>query len=101
MQFGNLIGADGANSTVRKLTTGKKPRISFALEATIPLIGKDIIFAPVDDNHFRTTVTVAVSTHFLGWIVSLGGGIKIVGPDDVVEQMKDMIKQLNGQYDIL
>lgn len=44
VQFGNLIGADGANSTVRKLTTGKKPRISFALEVTIPLIGKDIIF---------------------------------------------------------
>lgn len=44
VRFGNLIGADGATSTVRKLTTGKKPRISFALESTIPLMGKDIIF---------------------------------------------------------
>ena len=66
----------------------------------IDRFGKDIIFAPVDDNHFRTTVTVAVSTHFLGWIVSLGGGIKIVGPDNVVEQMKNIIKELNEQYDI-
>lgn len=66
----------------------------------IDRFGKDIIFAPVDENHFRTTVTVAVSTHFLGWIVSLGGGIRIVGPDSVVEQMKDMIKDLSEQYNV-
>ena len=66
----------------------------------IDRFGKDIIFAPVDENHFRTTVTVAVSTHFLDWIVSLGGGIKVTGPDNVVEQMKELITQLNGQYDI-
>ena len=66
----------------------------------IDRFGKDIIFAPIDEKHFRTTVTVAVSTHFLGWIVSLGGGIKVTGPDNVVEQMKDLIIQLNGQYDI-
>lgn len=66
----------------------------------IDRFGKDIIFAPVDEDHFRTTVTVAVSTHFLGWIVSLGGGIRIVGPDNVVEQMKNMIKELNTQYEI-
>ena len=44
VRFGNLIGADGATSTVRKLTTGRKPRISFALESTIPLSGSEIIF---------------------------------------------------------
>ena len=69
-----------------------------------PLIdrfGKDIVIVPVDDYHFRTVVTVSVSTHFLGWVISLGGDVKITGPDSVVEQMKDMIKQLNVQYDII
>ena len=66
----------------------------------IDRFGKDIIIAPIDEDHFRTTVTVAVSTHFLGWVVSLGGGIKIVAPDSVVGQMKDMIEQLNEQYNI-
>ena len=66
----------------------------------IDRFGKDIIIVPVDDNHFRTTVTVAASTHFLGWIISLGGGIKIVEPDNVVEQMKNMIRQLGDQYEI-
>lgn len=50
MHFGNLIGADGASSTIRKLTTGKKPRISFALESTIPLVGKNIIFDHLPDG---------------------------------------------------
>ena len=66
-----------------------------------PLIdrfGKDIIIVPVDENHFQTVVTVAVSSHFLGWIVSLGGSVRIVSPGKVVEQMKGMIKQLTEQY---
>lgn len=66
----------------------------------IDRFGKDIIFAPIDDGHFRTTVAVAVSDHFLGWIASLGGGVRIVGPDSVVGQMKNMIKELSEQYDI-
>lgn len=73
---------------------------NYMVGVLIDRFGKDIIIAPVDDNHFRTTVTVAVSTHFLGWIISLGGGIRIIGPDNVVEQMKTMINQLSEQYEI-
>ena len=53
--------------------------------------GKDIMIIPVDEDHFQTTVTVAVSSHFLGWIMSLDGEIRIVGPDWVVDKMKDRI----------
>lgn len=66
----------------------------------IDRFGKDIIIVPVDDNHFQTVVTVAVSSHFLGWIISLGGTVRIVGPENVVGQMKTMIKQLSEQYDL-
>ena len=73
---------------------------NYMVGVLIDRFGKDIIIVPVDEEHFQTIVTVAVSTHFLGWIVSLGGDIRIVGPDSVVEQMKNMIRQLNKQYDI-
>ena len=66
----------------------------------IDRFGKDIIFAPVDDDHFKTTVTVALSSHFFGWIMSLGGDIRITGPDRVVKQMQDTIKQLSEQYNV-
>ena len=38
------------------------------------------------------------SRQFLGWVFSLGEDIKIVGPDDVVEQMKIEIERLMKQY---
>ncbi len=64
----------------------------------IDRFGKDIIIIPADRDHFRTTVTVAVSSQFLGWIIALGPGIRIVGPDEVVEQMKGEIRRLQSQY---
>lgn len=38
---------------------------------------------------------------FLGWIISLGEGVKIISPDEVVEQMKEEIERLQRQYTIL
>ena len=35
---------------------------------------------------------VHVSRQFLGWIISLGEGVKIISPDEVVEQMKEEIE---------
>ena len=64
----------------------------------IDRFGKDIMLAPIDDEHFRTVVNVAVSNQFLGWIMALGDGIKIVSPDSVVEQMRAEAKRLTEQY---
>ena len=68
------------------------------ISVMIDRFGKDIIIAPISDTHFRTTVTVAVSNHFLGWIMSLEGDVRIVAPDSVVEQMKDAIARQAERY---
>lgn len=65
----------------------------------IDRFGKDIFITPVDENHFRTVVNVAVSNQFLGWIMALGDGVKIVSPASVVEQMKAEIRRLARQYE--
>ena len=64
----------------------------------IDRFGKDIIIAPVDDDHFQITVNVVVSDPFIGWIISLGDGVRIVGPDDVVELMRQTVKRLAEMY---
>ena len=69
------------------------------ISVMIDRFGKDIIIAPISDTHFRTTVTVAVSNHFLGWIMSLEGDVRIVAPDPVVQQMKDAIARQAKRYD--
>lgn len=53
---------------------------------------------PTDDEHFTVNVDVHVSRQFLGWVFSLGEDVKIVGPDDVVKQMKMEINRLTLQY---
>ena len=61
--------------------------------------GKDIPVKPVDADHFRTSVVVAVSSQFLGWIMALGDGVKIIGPDKVVDRMKEEIRLISKMYE--
>ena len=54
----------------------------------IDRFGKDVMMIPEDEEHFRVNVDVHVSKQFLGWVFSLGEAVKIIGPDEVVEQMR-------------
>ena len=60
--------------------------------------GKDVIIIPYDEEHFKTTVNVAVSPQFFGWIMSFGTGMRILSPENVVEQLRERIRQLSKQY---
>ena len=64
----------------------------------IDRFGKDIFIIPTDEDHFRTTVKVTVSSHFLGWIMSLGEDIQIVSPPGVVDFMTKEAHRLAAQY---
>ena len=64
----------------------------------IDRFGKDIVIIPQDEQHFTAYVDVIASRHFLGWIISLGDGVRIVGPEDVVEMMKSETVRLLQQY---
>lgn len=82
---------------------GKEQTVKLLVEnrlagVMIDRFGKDIMMIPVDDNHFSVNVDVRVSGPFFGWIISLGEGVKIVGPDEVVEQMRMEIERLQRQY---
>lgn len=60
--------------------------------------GKEITFRPVDDKHSELSVNVNVSPQFFGWIFSLGREVKVVGPDAVVEQIKEVAKDFMTNY---
>ncbi len=64
----------------------------------IDRFGQDITMRPVDEGHFQVRVKVAVSRQFLGWIMALGEGARITGPDSVITQVKDEIRRLSLQY---
>lgn len=64
----------------------------------IDRFGKNVMMIPDDADHFTVIVDVHVSNQFLGWIFSLGQDVKIISPDEVVEQMKQEIGRLVCQY---
>ena len=51
--------------------------------------GTDVMLIPEDKGHFTVRVTVVISPQFFGWIFGLGKDVQIVGPDEVVEEMKE------------
>ena len=66
----------------------------------IDRFGKDVIIAPAGPDHFRVTVNVTLSNQFLGWVMAMGDGMKIVAPAKVVDRMKSELERLCDQYDV-
>ncbi|MGN1191120.1 MAG: helix-turn-helix transcriptional regulator [Dorea sp.] len=64
----------------------------------IDRFGKDVTMIPVDEENFTVNVDVQVSSQFFSWVFALGDGVKIVGPENVVEQVKNEIERLKRQY---
>ena len=82
---------------------GKKTRVQIQLENSmcgvfIDRFGKEINFYPIDDVHSELNVHVNVSPQFFGWIFSLGNNVKVTGPDEVVEEMKQYAKDFLANY---
>ncbi len=64
----------------------------------IDRFGQGIRIIPGKGGTFTAYVDVAVSPQFLGWVFSLGKGVRITGPDKVVEMMKKEGIRLMEQY---
>lgn len=82
---------------------GKEETVKLLVEnrlagVIIDRFGKSVMMIPADDTHFTVNVSVMVSSQFLGWIFSLGEQVKILGPEEVVEQMKKEGERLLRQY---
>ena len=82
---------------------GKEEKVKLLVEnrlagVIIDRFGKDVMLIPADENHFTVHVDVRVNSQFLGWIISLGEGVKILGPDEVLNFLKEEINRLVHQY---
>lgn len=64
----------------------------------IDRFGTELMVIPVDEDHFAVHIDVHVSKPFLAWVISLGDGIRITGPDSVVEMMQEEIRRLTRLY---
>ncbi|MBQ6428337.1 MAG: WYL domain-containing transcriptional regulator [Oscillospiraceae bacterium] len=67
----------------------------------IDRFGKDVFMTPDDDGHFKVVVHVALSNQFLGWVFSLGSGVQVIGPERVIQKMREEAARFAGQYPML
>ena len=96
-EFKNFDMAEYSKATFG-MYQGKKTnvRIEFVNDMCgvfIDRFGKDISIRKVDAEHSEIHVMVNVSPQFFGWIFSLGKGVKVTGPEEVVEEMKKQAKE--------
>lgn len=66
--------------------------------AIIDRFGKDIPMRKIDEEHFSVNVRVSLSCQFIHWIMALGSGAKVVGPEHVVDMVKEEVRRLAKQY---
>ena len=59
----------------------------------IDQFGRDIHLRKVDNERFEVRVDVVVSNQFFGWIVALGGKVRITNPQNVVEGFNECIEK--------
>lgn len=64
----------------------------------IDRFGRDVTILKVDDSHFDVLVMVSVSEQFLGWLISLGKGVTVLDPEEVVEDLRRIAGDLTKRY---
>lgn len=64
----------------------------------IDRFGKDVIIVNKDDEHFTVQVEVIPSKLFIGWIIGLGGNVKITAPSYLITQVRELIELQSNIY---
>lgn len=61
--------------------------------------GMDIPIIKIDEKHFECSVRVAVSPHFLSWIISFGDKARIISPQNVIDELYTLVKNVKNNYE--
>ena len=68
------------------------------INVVVDRFGRDIMLIPDGDDHFVFTAKVAVSPIFLSWIIGFGTKAKILHPQSVAEQCRELCMEALSQY---
>jgi len=63
--------------------------IDAMLDAMIDRFGENIEFTTKENGKLVFTVQVQVSPQFIGWCCSFGDLLKVIGPNNIIQQIKE------------
>lgn len=60
--------------------------------------GGDIFIVKENENQFRFSAKISISSQFYAWVFGLGGGVKILSPQKVVDGFKHHLDEVCRNY---
>ena len=66
---------------------------SSVMKYLIDNFGTDFESEVIDDDHFKATVNVCTSSTFYRWVFGFTGKIRILAPQNVLGEYKDMLRK--------
>ena len=60
--------------------------------------GKDIYVTKESDSTFSVSVDVMTSKQFYAWVFGLGGKVRIISPQNVVDEFKKQLENVNDSF---
>ena len=83
--------------------TGQEEKVSFIVEKSLldvifDRFGSNVKLYEQDENHYTFTAEVQISPVFIGWCCAFGQKLKVLGPDNVKEQIKQRLVETIELY---
>ena len=69
------------------------------INVVVDRFGKDTMLIPDGEDHFVFTVRVAVSPMFLSWVIGFGRKARVLYPQSVVDNCRQLCLETLSQYD--
>jgi predicted DNA-binding transcriptional regulator YafY len=68
--------------------------------AVLDRLGQETSIIPDGDEHFTVSAQVVVSPQFFAWVSGFADEAKVIGPEHVVEQMREHSRKVAAQYEV-
>ena len=67
--------------------------------AVIDRLGRELILTPDGEEHFTVRTGIAVSPQFFGWLCGFGDKAELLAPDEVREEMRQHLAEMQKLYE--
>lgn len=103
-QFEKINLAEYSQSTFG-MFAGEKVMVTLSVDNSLVGViadrfGKNIFITADEENknHFLARVNVNISEQFYGWLFALGDKVKIVSPDEIVNDFNEHLRKVSNLY---
>lgn len=72
----------------------------YMVNTMVDFFGQDVRMYRLGPNEVKVSARTVVNNQFLGWLLSLGEGVRLVGPDSALALLKEFIEKANELYNI-